>query len=220
MNYAKKLALVVTVTVAGLSACGGGNDGPPPVFTTQILSDPAYDGDIRFTQPATFTVTQGMSPDVQSIFSGVDPVLLDEYRSFLVFHLTGGNGVPGNAIIESAFLDIYVNSLQPSTASLPIVVELVSFQPPTLLATDYDETIQPALASVKAGPNFTQADVGSNASIDVTPLMREAQNRGLVDFQIRIVEDLGSNTTALLEINDSTGTDRAQHAPQLTVTYD
>lgn len=218
MNHFKILAIIMTCTVAGLSGCGGdGSHGPPPSFTTQILSDPAFDGDIQQVSPTTYTITQGMSATVQSVFAGIDPATSIEYRTVLDFHLGGAGGVPANAIIDSAFLDIFINSLQPATASLPIRIELVSFQPPTLIADDFDTT--PSLAFVLASPNFMLSDVGTNASVDVTALMEKAQSLGLVDFQIRIMEDLGPAITGLLEINDSTGTDRAQRAPQLTVTY-
>ncbi len=218
MTEFKTLAIVVACSIACLTGCGGNSDGPPPSFTTQISSDPAFDGDIQLTPDGSYLVTQRMSPTVQSVFAGIDSAGT-ESRAFLDFHLGGAVGVPGNAIIDSAFLDIFINSLQPGTASLPIRVELVSFQPPTLLGTDYDRTQQPPLAFVLAAPDFNRSDVGTNASIDVTALMERAQNLGLVDFQIRIMEDLGPAITGLLEINDSTASDRGQYAPQLTVTY-
>jgi hypothetical protein len=217
----QRVTLVLAFTCLGLSGCGGGDGGYiAPVFvTTQIGSDPAFDGDIAQTTPTSFTVTQGMSATVQSVFAGIDPGSGAEYRAFLDFPLTGAGGVPANAIIDSAFLDIYVDSLQPTVGSLPILIELVSFQPPTLIATDYDRTVQPPLASLVVSPPFNQSDVGTNVSIDITPLMVEAQNRGLSDFQVRIMEDLSSNVSVLLEIDDTTGSNRAALAPVLTVTY-
>ena len=160
-----------------------------------------------------------MSPTVQSVFAGIDPVARTEFRAFLDFPLTGAGGVPGDAIIDSAFLDIYINSLQPNIGTIPILIELVSFQPPTLLETDFDRTLQPPLASLVISPPISQADVGANLSIDVTPLMIEAQRRGLVDFQLRIMEDLGPAIPILVEINDTTGVDRGSFGPLLTVTY-
>jgi hypothetical protein len=219
MNYLRIFAIVFACATSSLSGCGGGGDsGPPPAITTQIMSDSGFDGDIQQTS-STYIVTQGMSATVQSVFAGIDPATQTEFRAFLDFPLTGTGGVPGNARIESAFLDIYINSLQPSTASLPILVELVNFQPPTLIGTDFDRTIQPPLAYVQVSPPFVLADVGTNVSIDVTSMMVEAQQRGLADFQVRIMEDLGPAIPGLIEINDTTGADRASHAPQLTVTY-
>jgi hypothetical protein len=216
-------AMLLTACAAiSLTACGGGDGGgvaaPPPMYTVQIQSDPAYDGDIATTLPVP-TVTQGMtlSPPVQSVFAGIN-LGGDEYRAFLNFPLGGTGGVPGNAIIDSAFLDIHVDSLTPG-GTLPIIIELVSFQPPGLIDTDFDRTIQPPLATVIVSPSITTADVGANISIDVTPLMVEAQNRGLVDFQVRILEDLGPPIDILMEIDDTTGPNRSALAPLLTVTY-
>jgi hypothetical protein len=221
MHYLRTFAIIIACVAISLTGCGGGDSGsgPPPAITTQILSDSGFDGDIQQTSPSTFTVTQGMSPSVQSVFAGIDPATLTEFRAFLDFPLSGAGGVPGNAMIDSAFLDIYINSLQPGTAQLPILIELVAFQPPTLLETDFDRNLQPPLAYVRAAPPFTQADVGTNVSIDVTSLMVQAQQMGLTDFQVRIMEDLGPAIPGLIEINDTTGVDRASLAPVLTVTY-
>ena len=51
--------------------------------------------------------------------------------------------------------------------------------------------------------------------MDVTSLMVEAQRRGLVNFQIRILEDLGIVLPGYIEINDLT----VNRAPLLEVTY-
>jgi len=58
-------------------------------YTTQIVSDPAYDGDIEQTSSSTYTVTQGMSSGVQSVFVGIDPNTSTEFRTFLNFPLAG-----------------------------------------------------------------------------------------------------------------------------------
>lgn len=217
----RTFTITLVFAALGITGCGGGDGGspPPPRVTTQILSDPAFDGDIEQTSSTSFTVTQGMSPTVQSVFAGIDPATLNEFRAFLDFPLTGAGGVPSAATIDTAFLDIYINSLQPSTGSLPLLIELVAFQPPTLIASDFDRTIQPPLASLSVSPPFTRGDVGTSVSIDVTSLMVEAQLKGLNDFQVRIMEDLGPAIPVLMEINDTTGADRAARAPVLTVTY-
>ncbi len=131
----------------------------------------------------------------------------------------GAAGVPATANIDSAFLDIYINSLQPGATTLPILIELVNYQPPTLLETDFDRSLQPPLGYVRVNPPFTASDVGTNVSIDVTSLMLQAQELGLVDFQVRIFEDLGPAIPGLIEINDTTGADRGSLAPLRTVTY-
>jgi hypothetical protein len=221
MNNLKSFTLAIACAAISLTGCGGDDNGhgPPPAVVTQIQSDPGFDGDIEQTSPSSFAITQGMSPTVQSVFAGIDPAAGTEFRAFLDFPLTGAGGVPGDAVIDSAFLDIYINSLQPNIGTIPILIELVSFQPPTLIDTDFDRTLQPPLASLVLSPPLTQADVGTNVSIDVTPLMIEAQRRGLVDFQVRIMEDLGPAIPILVEINDTTGVDRGSLGPLLTVTY-
>ena len=220
MNILQSVTLVIAFAVISLTGCDNGDEiGPPILVTTQIPSDPGFDGDIEQTTPTSFTITQGMSPAVQSVFAGIHPVAGTEFRAFLDFPLTGAGGVPGNAVIDSAFLDVYINSLQPNAGEIPILIDLVAFQPPTLIETDFDRSLQPSLASVILSPPLSQADVGTNVSIDITPLMIKAQNLGLLDFQVRIMQDLGPAIPILLEINDTTGVDRGSLAPLLTVTY-
>jgi hypothetical protein len=206
----------------GLSGCGGGDgDGfdSRDTFTTHIISDSRFDGDIEQTSATTFTVTQGMSTNVQTVLAGIDPDAGTEFRAFLDFPLGGSSGVPANAVIDSAFLEIYIDDLLPITGTLPLRVDLVSFQPPTLIETDFSRTQQPALASVIVSPSIDRRDVGTLVPIDVTSLMKEAQRRGLVDFQVRIMEDLGPPIPVLMVIDDTTGSNRSNRAPLLTVTY-
>lgn len=218
MTYRKSLGMLMILTALSLSACGG-RDSPPPEYTTQISSDPAYDGDIQQTSAMSYVVTQGMTTSVQSVFAGINPADSTEYRAFLDFPLGGAQGVPGNAGIDTAFLDFYVNSLQPSSGTLPLRIELVNFQPPTLFPTDFDRTALPALAYITLNPAINPTDTGTNVSVDVTALMVEAQRLGLADFQVRILEDLGPAIPVIMEINDSTGSNRASVGPLLTVTY-
>ena len=206
--------------ILALAGCGEGDGiGTPDTFTTHILSDSRFDGDIEKTTANTFIVTQGMSPNVQSVFAGIDRVTGSEFRTFLDFPLGGSGGVPVDAVIDSAFLEIYIDDLDPITGRLPIRVDLVAFQPPTLIATDFDRTQQPALASIILTPDINRSDVGTFVPIDVTSLMVEAQRRRLVDFQVRIMEDLGPAIPVLTIIDDSTGVNRSSRAPLLTVTY-
>ncbi len=217
---ALRMAGIVAVVGAlwGLAGCGGGDDHFAPQVMTQIYSDPGFDGDIEQAADG-YIVTQGMSPNVQSIFAGIDPVAQTEFRAFLDFPLSGPDGVPGDAIIDSAFLEFFVDDLQPTNGSVPIRVELVSFQPPTLVGTDFDRTIQPALAAVVVSGNVTNADVGHFVPVDVTGLMIRAQQLGLVDFQVRVMEDLGTAIYTLMVIDDTTGANRQSRAPLLTVNY-
>jgi hypothetical protein len=218
-----RVSAIAAACVLFLSACGGGGgdiDSPPPqAFTAQIFSDPAFDGDIEQLPDGTFTITQGMTSAVQSVLAGIDPVGGTEFRAFLDFPLGGSGGVPADAVIDSAFLELYIDDLEPIDGQLPVRIDLVAFQPPTLLATDFSRTAQPALASVTVFPDITRSDVGTSVPIDVTPLMREAQRRGLADFQVRIMEDLGPEIPDLMVIDNTKGADRASLAPLLTVTY-
>ena len=158
----QSVTLAIALAVISLTGCDNGDDaGPPILVTTQIQSDPAFDGDIEQTSQTAFAITQGMSPAVQSVFAGIHPVAGTEFRAFLVFPLSGAGGVPGNAIIDSAFLDVFINSLQPNVGDIPILIDLVSFQPPTLIETDFDRGLQPALASVVLSPPLSQADAGT-----------------------------------------------------------
>lgn len=217
------LAALSAFMILALTGCGdSGNNSGPVLVTTDILSDPVFDGDIqRFPVTGAFVVTQGMSPTVQSVFAGIDPFSGVESRAFLNFPLTGLNGVPGNAIIDSAFLDIFINRIvpQPLIGTIPLRIDLVDFQPPNLVGPDFDLISLPARASITVSPPISQADSGQHVVIDVTPLMIQAQNLGLLDFQVRIMEDLGIVTPGLIEINDTTGINRGTFAPLLTVTY-
>lgn len=204
-------AVIAISFMLALSGCGDGSSNPPPRFESQIISSPNLDGDIELDTANILTVTQGNLP---SLFAGIDPVTGSEFRAFLFFPLTGVNGVPGNAIIESATLDIFIDNIAilPAAGSIPVRIELVSFSPPTLLASDYD---LPALAATTIRPPISRSDIGRNVSVDVTSLMVEAQRRGLANFQLRILEDFGPVFPGLIEINDATN----DRAPLLTVVY-
>jgi len=215
-NILRSAAACALLALAGCG--GGGSDEPPEVFQTQILSDSGYDGDIEQTSADTAVVTQGMGPNVQYVLAGIDPLSGNEFRTFLHFPLGGSNGVPANARIDSAFLEIFIEDLQPTGAVVPVRIELVSFEQP-MIATDFDRTAQPPLAHTVVSPSLGPSDVGKYVPIDVTGLMIEAQRRGLADFQVRIMEDLGPPVDGLFTINDSTGSNRADTAPLLTVTY-
>jgi len=212
--YFKSLRLLTACALLTLAGCGGGDD-PPETFQTQILSDSGYDGDIEQTGPDSAIVTQGMGPDVQSVFAGV---LDTEFRAFLHFPLGGSGGVPANARIDSAFLEIFIDNIYGTAASIPVRIELVDFDQP-MVVTDFDRTVQPALAYTILSPRLGPSDIGKYVPIDVTGLMVEAQRRGLPNFQVRILQDLGTPVDGLFEIDDPTGANRGSKAPLLTVTY-
>lgn len=206
----KKLlfAAVMLTLMMAMSGCGGGGDGTVTVVVTQTTTIPstqAFDGDIL----NGITVSPLNSP---SLFAGIHPSTLDEYRAFLVFPLTG---VPGSAIIDAATLDIFIDSiiLHPSASSIPIRIELVSYPPATLQPSDYFRINLPPLAFTTIIPPISNADVGRSVRVDVTSLMAEAQFRGLANFQVRILEDDGFVFPGRIEINDLTA------PPLLEVTY-
>lgn len=210
------LVLLTCVTLA-LTGCGGSDSTPQ--FVTQILSDATYDGDIaRDAGTGTLTITQGFT---ESVFAGFDPFDGAELRAFLDFPLTGSGGVPGNAFIAEATLDLFINSIAPNPllAPIPIRIDLVSFLPPVLVGTDFDRTSLPALATMTIIPPISDADFGTHVVVDVTALMQEAQRRGLAHFQLRILRDPGTIAPGLIEINDTTGPNRALLAPLLEVRY-
>ncbi len=209
------LAAIMVFVALAQTGCGGGSSAPP-VFVAKILSDSAVDGDITQFPPGI--VTQGMTPTVQSVFAGIDPVTLLESRAFLDFPLTT---VPANAIIQSAVLDIVINSIQLPTSTVPIRIDLVSPPSLTLALTDFNLS---ALATTTIVPPISPADVGLNTHVpvDVTVLMAEAQRLGLADFRVRISEDSAVVVAppGLIEINDTTDpTNRGNFAPLLKVTF-
>jgi hypothetical protein len=211
------LYLLMAVFALTLIAGCGGNDGPHYV-STQILSDPAVDGDIAKAVDGTFSINAG---DTQSVLAGIDPADGTEYRAFLDFPLTGSGGVPGAASIASAKLDFFIDSITPLplVSPIPVRIDLVSFAPP-LSAASYDRNLRPPLASTTVLPSISTSDIGHHVTVDVTSLMDEAQRRGLSNFQVRILEDLViSPPPGVIEIDDTTGPNAGKLAPLLEVTY-
>lgn len=204
-----------------LGGCGDDDNNSPPPLVARILSDATVDGDIvRDSVTGTFLVTQG-NDTLGSVFVGFDPADGDEFRAFLDFPLGGSGGVPLNAIIAWATLDIVINSILPNPliGTIPIRIDLVPF-PLTLTERFFDRTLEPALATMTIAPPISQADFGQRVVIDVTDLMVEAQFLGLPDFQLRILRDPGSPAPGLIEINDTTDiTNRPLLAPFLEVGF-
>lgn len=201
--------LICTIVIASLTlalfGCGGGS--PSPTFESQILSTPLYDGDIEFDTFGQYTVTKGNPP---SVFAGISPDTGSEYRAFLNFSLAT---VPGNALINSAKLDLFIDSYNALGTNIPIRIELVSYSPPLLVASYFDRTSLPPLETVLS--TIFLSDVGHHVVIDVTPLVDKAQFLGLANFQIRILEDFGFVNPGLFEINDAT----TSKAPLLDIIY-
>ncbi|HIJ96011.1 MAG TPA: hypothetical protein HPP94_09820 [Desulfuromonadales bacterium] len=203
-----KLISSLLLVMLILSGCGGGEVTVTVTQPTFIQSDALLDGDIEVASNSTI-VTQGIS---RSVFVGIDPLTLTETRAFLDFPLAG---ILTSANIYSAHLDIVIDSLSPGLATVPILIDLVSYPQP-LLAADFSSAF---FKSTTIAPPITVADVGQHVTVDVTALMQEAQVRGLSHFQLRLLSGSGGTATGLVEINDSTGVNRTTDAPQLTVVY-
>lgn len=195
-----------------LVACGGKSDPPPPVFVADILSDQPADGDIAFDPfGQVFTITNG--PD--TIFFGIDDLdpNLPEFRAFLDFPLDGSTGfdvVPSAATIVSATLEIFINEVS-FALIVPTLLDLVIYPVSGLRVEDFDSP--PLLTQAL---DFLASDQGAFVSIDVTPLMREAQRLGLPDFQLRFVLDF---TVYIGFVGIQNLPTVAATAPRLTVAY-
>ena len=138
----------------------------------------------------------------------------EEFRGFLDFPLGGVDGIPRDAVIESATLEIFIIGMSDSLPGeiFPFLIDLVDFQPPYLLAGDFSRAIQPPLLTMPV--DFYPSDEGTLVVIDVTELVDEAQFLGLPDLQLRFLLDFSADT-GLIEIDDAD----AATAPLLTVTY-
>lgn len=217
MNLKKTfmVGLSSVILVALISGCRVEHQDdyePPLSVATYLVSDQGADGDIAYSPPDTYIVSSAAATG--TVLAGIDPIYGDEFRGFLDFYIRGTHGVPGYASIESATLEIFINHVSlpfPDTV-VPLIIDLVAFQPPTLIASDFDRSIQPPLLSLPV--DILVSDEGSMVAVDVTPLMVEVQNQGLPDFQVRLVLDAIA-ASGLVEIEDSI----LETAPLLTVVY-
>ena len=195
------LAGVLALVLAG---CGGGDHDA----VIQSLSDQPADGDIGFTAPATFSISQA---DVtRNVLYGIDSGGT-EFRAFLDFPLdgsTGGGVVPLSAVIVSADVEVFVNNVSFST-SVPTLLDLVPFSVAGLTSADFDSTplLTRSLFTIRS------LDINNFVRIDVTSLMVEAQRQGLRDLQLRFLP--GDLSPGLVEIDDGV----LGRAPLLTVVY-
>lgn len=208
-----KLSLLGILTVMLLTLSCNGSD-PQPVIVADIFSDQATDGDIAFDPVLqSFTITNGP----ETLFFGIDDsdLNLPEYRAFLDFPLdgsTGGAVIPINARIVSATLEVFINEVS-FAPIVPTLLDLVSYPINGLRVEDFDSF---PLEEMSQSLDFFAADLGTIVSIDVTPLMQEAQRLGVPDFQVRFVLDFETDVGFVgiedLPFDPST-------APLLTVRY-
>lgn len=214
----KRLGLCVAAIFAlALAGCGGVESRP--VFIAQILSDQSTDGDIAFYD-AIFTSTNG--PD--TLFFGIDnnDPNFPEYRAFLDFPLDGSTGqdiVPAGAEIVSATMEVFINRVDFAADTVPTLIDLVTYPISELTATDFDSLplTFPGGAFAFLALDFFLSDQGNYVAIDVTSLLREAQRRGLPDFQVRFLLDFVTNPVGFVGIEDRPNI--ALTAPLLTVEY-
>lgn len=218
------VAGVVIVLALLLAGCGGG-DPEPATVVTQILSDPAVDGFVaEDLQSATLAQpVEAADPGVGFIRVGIDPasgLSGTEYRGFLHFPLGGAGGVPADAVIVSATLEIFVTGVSFHAGSVPVRMDLVDFAPP-LVAADYDPEGPGSLPSLLTRSTFRifPSDAGGEGVlVDVTSLMQEAQRRGLPDFQVRLMLPLDiPGVSGLVTIDDRASVTAT--APLLQVEY-
>lgn len=208
-----KLSLLGILAVMLLTLSCNGSD-PQPVIVADIFSDQATDGDIAFDPVLqSFTITNGP----ETLFFGIDDsdLNLPEYRAFLDFPLdgsTGGEVIPINARIVSAILEVFINEVS-FAPIVPTLLDLVSYPINGLRVEDFDSF---PLEEMSQSLDFFAADLGTIVSIDVTPLMQEAQRLGVPDFQVRFVLDFETDVGFVgiedLPFDPST-------APLLTVRY-
>jgi len=198
---------LVGVLVVVLASCGGGDDHRTVVIRS--LSDRPVDGDIGFTAPATFLISQAdATGNVQYGFDSGGT----EFRAFLDFPLdgsTGGGVVPLNAVIVSAYIEVLVNNVS-FASSVPTFLDLVPFPVTGLTISDFDSA--PLLTRTQF--DIRTLDINNFVRIDVTSLMREAQNQGLQNLQLRFLP--ASLASGLVELDDSSV---VGNAPLLTVEF-
>ncbi|WP_243373596.1 hypothetical protein [Geotalea sp. SG265] len=198
----KKLVMAILLLLLTITAGCGDHRNEPQLFTTDILSNQAFDGDIEVSSTTT-SITQG----ADNVFVGIDPVAVSETRGFLDFSL---DTIPVNAVIQSATLSIFINNITflGPTGTIPVQIDLVNYDPQKLLEGNF---FQPPILSTSFQPPLNLNDIGKDVAIDITPLMAEAQRQRLSALQLR----LRSLTKAagLVEIDEKTV------APLLTVSY-
>jgi len=187
------LAGMVFLAALGLAGCSSNDD--LRVFTAEILSDQPSDGDISFDPVNGFIPTNG--PD--TLFFGIDEANPNtpEYRAFLTFPLST---VPLGAQIDSAFLIVNIFDVNFSS-TIHTFLDLVTYFPGALVPADYssDPLSYPGGGFAFRSFDFFSSDIGFDVNIEVTSLMREAQRRGLPDFQVRFMLDTGPG---FVEIDD------------------
>ena len=206
---------VAAILLLSLPGCGDSRT----IFVAQILSDQPADGDIAF-DGTNFTINNG--PD--TLFFGIDQSNpnLPEYRAFLDFPLNGSTQqdvVPANARIRAATIEVFINDVA-FASTVPTLIDLVVYPINGLREEDFNSAplTFPNGSPASRSLDFFSSDQGNYVLIDVTPLMAEAQRRGLPDFQVRFLLDFVPGANGLVGIEDLPQV--LMTAPLLTVKYD
>jgi len=205
----RKIWILGLVGALALVLAGCGGDGPNTVVI-QSVSDQPVDGDIGFTAPGTFAISQANV--ARNVLYGIDSGGT-EFRGFLDFPLDGSNGggvVPLSAAIVSADIEVFVNNVTISS-SVPTLLDLVPFPVTGLTSADFNTA--PLLTRTPF--DILRSDINNFVRIDVTSLMVEAQRRGLRDLQLRFLLDLVPGASGLVQLDDGV----LGRAPLLTVVY-
>ncbi|MFZ2224083.1 MAG: hypothetical protein WAV26_05285 [Candidatus Deferrimicrobium sp.] len=182
-------------------------------ITVEILSDLASDGDIAFNPVFSSFIVRRGPPTVQFGIDSFD-IDLPELRAFLTFPLDGFEGrpvIPSDAIIELAFIDVFVNFLDFASA-VPTFLDLVQYPFQNLGSGDPAIDFDADMLAAVPGFDFFTGDVGNFVRIEVTSLMQAAQvPPALVDFQVRFSRDM--SVLPLAASRPSAGVGRTVVAP-------
>jgi len=216
----RRMFYLGVTAILALSLLGCSGDDRSSQFA-QIFSDQPADGDIAFFPSSSlFQVTNGPA----TLFFGIDASDpgVPEYRAFLDFPLngaTGGEVVPAGAQIRSATIEVFVNEVS-FASTVPTLIDLVSYPISGLRAFDFDSPplTYPDGSFAFRTLEFFSSDLENYVLIDVTPLLAEAQRRGLPDFQLRFLLDFVPRAEGLVGIEDLPSATIT--APLLTVEYE
>lgn len=210
----RKIGILGLVGVLALVFAGCGGSSGPDLFVFEQLSDQTVDATIAYTGVGSPTIFKASS--THTIQIGVDAGGT-EYRGFLDFPI---GGIPSLADVRLATIDVFVGSV-PFGASVPVLVELVDFQPPALISTDFFRAPpEPYLPPILGRSlfYFFPSDALSPrpvVSIEVTSLVQRALDRGQPDFQVRLLLDPNTSGPAIVTLDDGA----ANTAPLLHVEY-
>jgi hypothetical protein len=212
----RKIGILGLVGILALVLAGCGGSSGPNLFVFEQLSDQTVDADIAYTGVGSPTIFPASSTSTIQI--GVDAGGA-EYRGFLDFPI---GGLPSSADVRLAYIDVFVGSV-PFGANVPVLIELVDFQPPVLIGSDFFRSLpNPFLPSVLGRSlfYFLPSDASSPRNvvrIEVTSLVQRALQRMQPDFQVRLLLDPDplAVTPAIVTLDDGA----ANTAPFLHVEY-